>query len=127
MQLPAMLEGESRKRLMQGALAGALATAFIGFNWGGWMLESTAKQTRAGYQRRACGSSRPDLRRQVSARSRRHSEPGRVQENQLLDAGFLHPEGRMGDVFGHEFAGPCGRARLCQSDRQLVGYRQSRA
>lgn len=24
---------------------GGLATAFIGFNWGGWMLESTAKQS----------------------------------------------------------------------------------
>ena len=45
MQLPAILEGESLRRLIQGAIVGGLATAFIGFNWGGWMLESTAKQS----------------------------------------------------------------------------------
>ena len=45
MQLPGILEGESLRRLIQGAIVGGLATAFIGFNWGGWMLESTAKQS----------------------------------------------------------------------------------
>ena len=44
MQLPAILEGPSLTRLVQGGLFGAAATAFIGFNWGGWMLESTARQ-----------------------------------------------------------------------------------
>ena len=44
MQLPAILQGESLIRLMQGAIGGFLATAIIGFNWGGWMLESTAKE-----------------------------------------------------------------------------------
>jgi hypothetical protein len=44
MQLPAILEGESLRRLIQGAIAGGLATVFVGFNWGGWMLESTSKQ-----------------------------------------------------------------------------------
>ena len=45
MRLPAILEGESLTRLLQGALFGVLATVVIGFNWGGWTLESTAKQT----------------------------------------------------------------------------------
>jgi len=45
MRLPAILEGESLRRLIQGAIAGGLATAFLGFNWGGWTLESTARQT----------------------------------------------------------------------------------
>ena len=31
-------------RLLQGAFVGFLATVIIGFNWGGWTLESTAKQ-----------------------------------------------------------------------------------
>src|ERR1700688_3754183 len=44
MELPSILQGESLTRLLQGAVAGFLATAVIGFNWGGWMLESTAKQ-----------------------------------------------------------------------------------
>src|SRR5438067_1880965 len=42
MQLPSMLQGESLKRLMQGAAAGAIATIFVGFYWGGWSLGSTA-------------------------------------------------------------------------------------
>jgi hypothetical protein len=44
-QLPEILQGETRKRLMQGAFIGFLATVIIGFNWGGWTLESTAKLT----------------------------------------------------------------------------------
>jgi hypothetical protein len=44
MELPSILQGASVTRLLQGAIAGFLATTVIGFNWGGWMLESTAKQ-----------------------------------------------------------------------------------
>ena len=43
MELPAMLKGESLKRLALGAFAGFLATVVIGFNWGGWTLGSTAE------------------------------------------------------------------------------------
>ena len=42
MQVPAILQKESRKRLLQGAAAGAVATMFVGFYWGGWSLSSTA-------------------------------------------------------------------------------------
>jgi hypothetical protein len=42
MQLPSILQGESLTRLMQGATAGAVATMFVGFYWGGWSLGSTA-------------------------------------------------------------------------------------
>jgi hypothetical protein len=44
MQLPSILQGESLIRLTQGALGGCLATVIVGFNWGGWTLESTARQ-----------------------------------------------------------------------------------
>jgi hypothetical protein len=44
MQLPAILEGESLRRLIQGAIVGGLLTAFLGFNWGGWTTQSTARQ-----------------------------------------------------------------------------------
>jgi hypothetical protein len=37
-----MLQGESPTRLLQGAVAGAVATMFVGFYWGGWSLGSTA-------------------------------------------------------------------------------------
>jgi hypothetical protein len=42
MQVPSMLQGESLKRLLQGAAAGAVVTMFVGFYWGGWSLGSTA-------------------------------------------------------------------------------------
>jgi hypothetical protein len=44
MRLPSILQGESLKRLLQGAAAGAVATMIIGFNWGGWTLGSTAEK-----------------------------------------------------------------------------------
>jgi hypothetical protein len=42
MQFPAILQGESLTRLLQGAAIGAIATMIVGFNWGGWSLGSTA-------------------------------------------------------------------------------------
>src|SRR6266542_533845 len=44
MQLPAIIRGESGKRLLQGALLGGVATLIIGFAWGGWTLGSTASK-----------------------------------------------------------------------------------
>lgn len=44
MQMPSILQGESLKRLLQGAVVGAVATIFVGFNWGGWWLGSTADE-----------------------------------------------------------------------------------
>jgi hypothetical protein len=41
MELPAILEGPSLTRLLQGVAVGAVATMIIGFNWGGWTLGST--------------------------------------------------------------------------------------
>jgi hypothetical protein len=43
-QFPEMLRGESRTRLLQGAFVGFLATVLVGFNWGGWTLQGTARQ-----------------------------------------------------------------------------------
>src|SRR5258708_12001440 len=44
MQVPSILQGESLKRLLQGAAAGAVATMVVGFYWGGWSLGSTANK-----------------------------------------------------------------------------------
>ena len=44
MEKPEILKGDSPTRLLQGAAAGALATAIIGFWWGGWSLASTAQK-----------------------------------------------------------------------------------
>ena len=43
MQTLAWYQGESLKRLLQGAAVGVAATLAIGFGWGGWMLGSSAK------------------------------------------------------------------------------------
>jgi hypothetical protein len=48
MQLPSILEGESLKRLLQGAAVGAVATMVVGFYWGGWSLGSTADKMAKG-------------------------------------------------------------------------------
>ena len=47
MQLPDILQPESRVRLGQGAIAGALATVLVGFGWGGWTLGSKAEKMAA--------------------------------------------------------------------------------
>jgi hypothetical protein len=43
MEMPAILRGDSLKRLLQGAAAGAVATLIVGFYWGGWVTGGTAK------------------------------------------------------------------------------------
>ena len=43
MQPLAWYQGESLKRLLQGAALGVVATVAVGFGWGGWMLGSSAK------------------------------------------------------------------------------------
>ena len=45
MQLPAIVQGDSLKRLLQGAAIGAVATLFVGFYWGGWVTGGAAKET----------------------------------------------------------------------------------
>jgi hypothetical protein len=43
MQVPSILQRESRTRLLQGIAIGAIATMVIGFYWGGWVTGGTAK------------------------------------------------------------------------------------
>ena len=44
MTLPAILQGDSLTRLLQGVAAGAVATLIVGFYWGGWVTAGTAKE-----------------------------------------------------------------------------------
>jgi hypothetical protein len=44
MQVPSILRGESRTRLLQGVAIGAVASMVIGFSWGGWMTAGTANK-----------------------------------------------------------------------------------
>jgi hypothetical protein len=47
MQVPSVLRGESRTRLVQGIAIGAVASMVIGFSWGGWMTSGTADKLAA--------------------------------------------------------------------------------
>jgi hypothetical protein len=47
MQVPSMLQGESRTRLLQGMAIGAIAAMAIGFSWGGWVTGSSANRLAA--------------------------------------------------------------------------------
>jgi thioesterase domain-containing protein len=47
MQVPSILLGESRTRLIQGMLIGAVASMVIGFSWGGWVTGATANKLAA--------------------------------------------------------------------------------
>ena len=47
MQVPSILQGESRTRLLQGIAIGAVASMVIGFSWGGWMTGSAANRLAA--------------------------------------------------------------------------------
>jgi hypothetical protein len=44
MEVPSILKGDSLKRLLQGAAAGAVVVMIVGFNWGGWTLGSTVEK-----------------------------------------------------------------------------------
>ena len=52
MEYPDMLKGDSLTRIIQGAVFGFIATAFIGFNYGGWTLEANAERLRRSKSRR---------------------------------------------------------------------------
>ena len=43
MRVPAILQGESRTRFLQGIAFGAVAAVAIGFIWGGWVTGETAR------------------------------------------------------------------------------------
>ena len=47
MQVPSILSGELRTRLLQGIAVGAVASVVIGFSWGGWMTGSSANKLAA--------------------------------------------------------------------------------
>jgi hypothetical protein len=47
MQVPSILLGESRTRLLQGIVVGAVASTVIGFSWGGWVTGGTANRLAA--------------------------------------------------------------------------------
>ena len=44
MQVPSILQGESRRRLLQGIAIGAVTSMVIGFSWGGWVTGGTASK-----------------------------------------------------------------------------------
>ena len=104
MSLPAILEGPSVTRLLQGACAGALATVLVGFGWGGWMLGSTAKQMAVKDTSTALVAVLAPMCADKFRAAPRPRELGRVQESQHVAARHLPSEGRLGHVSGPDVA-----------------------
>ena len=44
MQVPSILQGDRLADLIKGVVVGGIATLFVGFYWGGWILSSTAQK-----------------------------------------------------------------------------------
>jgi hypothetical protein len=94
-----MLQGESLKRLLQGAVAGAVATMVVGFYWGGWSLGSTADKGKRAL--RAGGRSRAGTRvcRQIPRTAGRRGEASRAFEGRLVEApGTNSPMGNANPI-----------------------------
>ena len=115
MQFPPILQGESLKRLLQGAFIGSVATMIIGFHWGGWMLEITAWQMA---ENRANTALVAALAPMCADKFQRAADAGlnmsELKKVSIVDAGLLHREGRLGDIPRHGLA----RARGGQSVRE---------
>jgi len=73
MQVPSILRGESRTRLLQGIAIGAVASMVVGFSWGGWITGGTAIKLA---DERRLGSPYTDLRGEIPTEQRCESEPG---------------------------------------------------
>ena len=66
MRIPAILQGEARTRFLQGIAFGAVAAITIGFIWGGWVTEGTARtMKRNGRKQRSDVHLGPYVRRAV--------------------------------------------------------------
>jgi len=105
MQLPAILEGPSVTRLLQGAFLGFLATVVIGFSWGGWTLGSTAKQMAVKETSAALvavlAPMCADKFRSASDAALNMAEFTKVSSWQQDS---LYSEGRLGDISRHDLA-----------------------
>jgi hypothetical protein len=98
MQLPSILQGVSPTRLLQGAVAGAIATVVIGFSWGGWVTGGAAKEmAQKGVSSALVSALSPICVDRFKAQRRRGREPDRIQEGQLLAARLVHREGGLDD------------------------------
>ena len=94
-----MLQGKSLTRLSQGAVAGFLATVIIGFNWGGWMLESTARQMAE----QSANSAVVTVLAPMCAEKFRQASNSTLNMAELKKVSswmqeLLHREGRLGDI-----------------------------
>ena len=94
MQVPAILQGESLKRLLQGAAAGAVATMFVGFYWGGWSLASTAdKMAKERSELAVIAALAPVCADKFSALPDADAKESRAFENRLVEAPGRIPQG----------------------------------
>ena len=109
MQVPSEL-----KPAAWGAVAGAIALAVIGFNWGGWVTGATAnKNAKEAADSAIVRGARANLRRKVSAAGRCRFENRRAEKGQRLGERHVCREGWLGDHARKHCAEHGRGARLC--------------
>ena len=102
MQLPTFFQGESLTRLMQGAVAGFLATVVIGFGWGGWTLGNTATKMAEQSAKNAVVS----VLVPICVDNFQHATAGKatlaeLKATEFVETRYVHREGRLGNVSWH--------------------------
>jgi hypothetical protein len=116
MQVPSEL-----KPAAWGAVAGAIALAVIGFNWGGWVTGATANKnakdaTDSAIVRVLAPICAEKFQQQADAGAKR-----RPEEGQHLGERYVRRERRLGD-HAWKLRTEYGRgARLCGASRQTQG------
>ena len=99
MELPQMLQGDSLKRLIQGAVAGAVITMIVGFQWAGWTLGSTvANQVKEAEQASVVRVLAPICADKFKHAADAGANLAALMKAELVDARRLDHQGGVDDV-----------------------------
>ena len=103
MPTSAWYQGESLKKLLQGAALGAFATLGIGFSWGGFMLGSTAKTLADSTANSAVVAAiAPICVDQFQHSAGRRRQPDGAEKDQHMGTGGICRKRRLGDHAGEQ-------------------------
>ena len=105
MEMPAMFKGESLTRLIQGAIAGFLATVVIGFGWGGWTLGNTAtKMAEQSAKNAVVSALAPICVDNFQHAATAKATLAELKATNLVETRHVHRERRMGNISWHGIA-----------------------
>ena len=113
MPLPLMLQGDSRARLIQGAVVGSVLTMVVGFGFSGWQMQSNVdRRTEASVTKAVVAVLTPICVDRFRTRHRRQGDDGGAQCGRQLGPLYVRGKGRLGDVSRQQRAQQRRRRRL---------------